>query len=55
MKSIVFLSLLEMYAYVISYWACLSSLAPVIRLPVVELVYVGDGYTLCLGGDTEDI
>jgi hypothetical protein len=55
MKSIVFLSLLEMYAYVISYWAYLSSLAPTVRLPIVELVYIGDGYVLLVGWYTNDI
>ncbi|MHA2068302.1 MAG: hypothetical protein ACXABY_28400 [Candidatus Thorarchaeota archaeon] len=55
MKTIVFLSLLEMYAYVVSYWAHISSLAPTVRLPVVELVYIGDGYQLLITRCDHDI
>ncbi len=53
MLIVILLSLLEMICYFDTTWVQINKLKPpTLSLPVVELVYTGDGYIMSVGGRT---
>lgn len=56
MKIVILLSLLELIFWLDAIWPAINRLIPsTLSLPIVELVYTGDGYTLSVGGRTIEI